>query len=80
MFTLQTSFNPNFAQWGGGGGGSKSLVEVTVNSKEENSDDFSPSYVQESASRQLLVHLMLRNEQYLLVYFTNAFQQVPLFH
>ncbi len=34
MFTLQTSFKPLFS---GGGGESVTVVEVTVNSKEENS-------------------------------------------
>jgi hypothetical protein len=33
--------------WGGGGGGVNPLVEVTVNSKEKNSQDFCPIYVQE---------------------------------
>jgi hypothetical protein len=41
MFTLQTSFNPPLPGGGGGGGGcggeKNPLVEVTVNSKEENS-------------------------------------------
>ncbi len=32
---------------GGRGGGVKSVVEVTVNSKEENSKDFCPNYAQE---------------------------------
>jgi hypothetical protein len=38
MFTLQTSFNPLLLGGGGGGGGGglKLLVEVTLNSKEEN--------------------------------------------
>jgi hypothetical protein len=32
---------------GGGGGGTGPLVEVTVNSKEENSENFCPKYVPE---------------------------------
>ncbi len=43
MFTLQTSFKPLLLKRGGGG----PLVEVTVNSKEESSEDFCPNYVQE---------------------------------
>ncbi len=38
MFTLQTSFKPLLV----GGGGLNPLVDVTVNSKEENSKDFCP--------------------------------------
>jgi hypothetical protein len=34
--------------FGSGGRGEKPLEEVTVNSKEENSEDFCPNYVQES--------------------------------
>jgi hypothetical protein len=45
-FTLQTSFKP-LLLGGGGGGGFNPLVEVTVNSKEENSKDFCPNYVKE---------------------------------
>jgi hypothetical protein len=45
MFTLQNQFQPTFSRWRGGGG--NPLVEVTVNSKEENSYDFCPNYVQE---------------------------------
>ncbi len=37
---IQTTFVP-------GGGGIKSVVEVIVNSKKENSQDFCPNYVQE---------------------------------
>ncbi len=44
MFTLQTSFKPLLLKWGGG---VNTVVEETVNSKEENSNDFCPSYVQE---------------------------------
>jgi hypothetical protein len=36
MFKLQTSFNPLLLGGGGGGGAVKSVVEVTVNIKEEN--------------------------------------------
>ncbi len=43
MFTLQASFKPFYH----GGKGSVPLVEVTVNSKEDNSKHFSPNYVQE---------------------------------
>jgi hypothetical protein len=46
MFTLQTSFKP-LLLWDGGGGEYNPLVEVTVNSKEENSEDFCHDYVQE---------------------------------
>ncbi len=45
MFTLQSSFT--FAKKGGG----DSLVEVTVNGKEENSSDFCPNYFQEFGLR-----------------------------
>ncbi len=45
MFTLQTSFKPLLL--GGGGGIVKSVVEMTVNSKEENSEDFCTNYNQE---------------------------------
>ncbi len=41
---IKNQFKTTFAQ---GGGGVKSLVEVTVNGKEENSYDFSPNYAQE---------------------------------
>ncbi len=44
MFTLQTSFRPLLFEWGRW---VKSVVGVTVNSKEENSEDFCPNYVQE---------------------------------
>jgi hypothetical protein len=44
MFTLQNSFKPLLLKWGRG---VKSLVELTVNSKEENSEDFCPNYIQE---------------------------------
>ncbi len=33
--------------WGGGGGGLNPLEEVTVNCKEQNSEDFCPNYIQE---------------------------------
>jgi hypothetical protein len=41
MFTLQTSFKPILPKGGRG------LVDVTVNNKEDNSEDFCPNYVQE---------------------------------
>ncbi len=44
MFTLQTSFWLLLLK---GGRGVNLLVEVIVNSKEENSQDFCPNYVQE---------------------------------
>ncbi len=44
MFTLQTSFKSLLLK---GGRGVKRLIEATVNSKEENSSDFSPNYVKE---------------------------------
>ncbi len=46
MLILQTSFKP-LLLGEGGGGRVNPLVEVTVNSKEENSQDFCPNYVQE---------------------------------
>jgi hypothetical protein len=46
MFTLQTSFKP-FLLGGGGGKDQNLLVKVTVNSKEEKSEDFCPNYAQE---------------------------------
>ncbi len=45
-FYITDLFQSIFAQ--GGGGGVNPLVEVTMNSKEENSHDFCPNYVQES--------------------------------
>jgi hypothetical protein len=48
MFTLQTNFKPLLLEGGGG-----ELIEVTVNSKEENSEDFRPNYVQEFGVRLL---------------------------
>jgi hypothetical protein len=42
MFTLQTSFNP-FLE----------VSRVTVSSKQENSSDFCPNYVQEFGIRRL---------------------------
>ncbi len=50
MFTLQTSFKPLLLKRGGGGW-LKAVVEETVNSKEENSKDFCPNYVQEFGLR-----------------------------
>jgi hypothetical protein len=47
MFTLQTSFKPLLLLLGGGGGAGVKYLEVTVNSKKENSEDFCPNYVQE---------------------------------
>jgi hypothetical protein len=43
---ITNQFQPTFAQ-GWGGGGVKSVSEVNVNSKEENSYDFWPNYVEE---------------------------------
>jgi hypothetical protein len=43
---ITNQFQATFAL-GGGGGGLKSVSRVTVNSKEENSEDFCPKYVQE---------------------------------
>jgi hypothetical protein len=48
MFTLHTSFKPLLL--GGGGGRVKSVVEVTVNSKEENCKIFVPVTSKNSAS------------------------------
>jgi hypothetical protein len=48
MFTLQPSFKPLLLK---GGGSKNPLVEVTVNSKKENSLDFYPTYVQEFGLR-----------------------------
>jgi hypothetical protein len=47
MFTFQTSFKLLLLKGRGGGGRKVPLVEVTVNSKEENSLGFCPNYVQE---------------------------------
>ncbi len=44
MFTIQTSFKQLLLTEGGG---VNPLVEVTENSKKENSGDFCPNYVQE---------------------------------
>ncbi len=46
---MQTGFKPRLLN--GGGGGGNLLVEVTVNTKEENSDDFFTNYVQEFGLR-----------------------------
>jgi hypothetical protein len=46
MFTLQP-VSSDFFLGGGGGWWSNPSVEVTVNGKEENSEDFCPNYVQE---------------------------------
>jgi hypothetical protein len=57
MLTLQTSFQTTFAQ--GGAGEYNPLVEMTVNSKEENSQGFCPNYVQEfGLSVQVLLPLV----------------------
>jgi hypothetical protein len=51
---ITNQFQTTFAQGGGGvweGGGLNQLVEVTVNSKEENSSDFCPNYVLEFGLR-----------------------------
>jgi hypothetical protein len=56
MFTLQTLFKPLLLK-GGGGGGVKSISKVTVNSKEENSEDFCPNYVQEFGLRRKVAKL-----------------------
>jgi len=48
MFTLPASFKPLLLN---GEGELNPLVEVTVNSKEENSEDFCPNYVQEFGLR-----------------------------
>jgi hypothetical protein len=48
---ITNQFQTTFAQRGGG---VKSLVEVTMNSKEENSEDFFPNYLQEFGLR---IHL-----------------------
>jgi hypothetical protein len=42
MFTLQTSFKPPLVK-----GGGVTFIEVTVNSKVKNSEDFCPNYVHE---------------------------------
>ncbi len=47
QFTLQSSFKPLLLKEEGGGGLVQSVVEVTVNGKEENSQDFGPNYVHE---------------------------------
>jgi hypothetical protein len=66
MFTLQTSIKPLLP--GGGGGGLNPLFEVTVNSKEENSYDFCPNYVQEfSLSTLMSLFLRTREKIYLVV-------------
>ncbi len=44
LYTMFTQLQTTFAQ---GDGEQNPLVEVTVNSKEENSEDFCPNYVQE---------------------------------
>ncbi len=51
MFTLQTSFKPLLPRGGGGVGGEiPGFVEVTVNSKKENSKDFFPIMFKNLAS------------------------------
>ncbi len=40
MFTLQPAFQTSIAGGGGGGSGVKTIVEVTVNSKVEKSEEF----------------------------------------
>jgi hypothetical protein len=53
MFTLQTRFQPLLLK--GAGGEVKSVVEVTVNSKEENSEYFCPKYIKEFGLWALLL-------------------------
>jgi hypothetical protein len=53
-------FQPTFAQ-GGGRGGVNPVVEVTVNSEEENSEDFCPDYVQEFGLRAQCTHIGYMN-------------------
>ncbi len=59
MFTLQTSFTPLLR---GGGGSKNPLVEVTVNSKAENSYDFCPNYVQEFGLSMELLNKLIGGE------------------
>ncbi len=52
-FSLYNFYNINqfqttFAQGEWGGGGVRAAVEMIVNSKEENSEDFCPNYILES--------------------------------
>jgi hypothetical protein len=61
MFTLQTSYKPVFLKRGGG---VKSVVELTVNNKEENSSDFCPNTFMNSAS----VHILFAFSKYVCVY------------
>ncbi len=76
MFTLRTCFKPLFLKVGGG----DPLVEVTVNSKEVNSKDFCPNYVQEFGLRFFAIILRdLRLEVSIYnFYITTQFQTILL--
>ncbi len=59
MLILQTTFKPLLLK-GVGGGGVKSVSIVTVNSKEENSEDFCPNYVGEfGLSKRMRIQIKL---------------------
>jgi hypothetical protein len=59
MFTIRTSFKQLFL--GGGGGGRVKSVEVTANSKEENSLDFILTTSKNSASVQYRLEKLILN-------------------
>jgi hypothetical protein len=60
MFTLQTSFKPLWFK-GVGGGEQNPVVELTVNIKEESSEDFSPNNVQVFGLCTVPCYMFLQN-------------------
>jgi hypothetical protein len=71
---ISNQFQPLFFKGGRGGGGYNLLVEVTVNSKEENSKGFCPNYILEFGLWNT-VHYPVINDRPLI--HSASFQTVP---